>query len=100
MAWADRNFSQQPPLASEPADSPFLPSNGLRPRPGLATGKKSSRKSQFPTPFKVRSGDKYLSVLFFFLHRVVENGVETVTVSENGVLKSKTINGVSQAIAY
>lgn len=37
---------------------------------------------------------------FLFNCRVVENGVETVTISENGVLKSKTINGVAQAIAY
>lgn len=30
----------------------------------------------------------------------VENGVETVTVHEDGVLKSKTVNGVPQAIEY
>ena len=32
--------------------------------------------------------------------RIVENGVETVTTEEDGVLKSKTVNGVSQAIEY
>lgn len=32
--------------------------------------------------------------------KVVENGVETVTITENGVLKSKTVNGVAQAISY
>jgi len=32
--------------------------------------------------------------------KVVDNGIETVTVTENGVLKSKTVNGVSQAIGY
>lgn len=30
--------------------------------------------------------------------RVLENGVETVTIVEDGKLKSKTINGVPQAI--
>ena len=39
-------------------------------------------------------------VNLFILHicRVVENGEETVTVEENGVLTSKTIGGVQQAI--
>jgi hypothetical protein len=32
--------------------------------------------------------------------RVVENGVETVTVEENGQLTSRKINGVEQAIEY
>lgn len=32
--------------------------------------------------------------------RVFENGVETVTKYENDVLKSKTVNGVAQAISY
>lgn len=32
--------------------------------------------------------------------RVVEDGVKTVTVEENGVLKSKTVNGEAQAITY
>jgi len=32
------------------------------------------------------------------IHRVIENGEETVTVEENGVLTSKTIGGVQQAI--
>lgn len=31
---------------------------------------------------------------------VVEDGVKTVTVEENGVLKSKTVNGEAQAITY
>ena len=30
--------------------------------------------------------------------KVVDNGVETVTTYENGVLKSHTVNGVAQAI--
>jgi len=30
--------------------------------------------------------------------RVVENGKETVTVEENGVITSKTVNGVSQNV--
>ncbi|RWS31521.1 dnaJ subfamily B member 6-like protein [Leptotrombidium deliense] len=32
--------------------------------------------------------------------KVFENGVETVTIHEDGVMKSKTINGVKQAIGY
>lgn len=34
-----------------------------------------------------------------FCCRVVENGVETVTVEENGIMKSMTINGEPQSIA-
>ena len=30
--------------------------------------------------------------------KVVDNGVETVTTYENGVLKSHTVNGVAQAL--
>uniref|UniRef100_A0A646QFH6 DnaJ subfamily B member 6 n=1 Tax=Hemiscolopendra marginata TaxID=943146 RepID=A0A646QFH6_9MYRI len=32
--------------------------------------------------------------------KVVENGVETVTVTEDGIVKSKTVNGIPQAIGY
>lgn len=32
--------------------------------------------------------------------RVFENGKETVMSYENDVLKSKTVNGVNQAISY
>jgi DnaJ family protein B protein 6 len=32
--------------------------------------------------------------------KICENGVETVTVAEDGQIKSKTVNGVSQAIGY
>lgn len=38
--------------------------------------------------------DLYECLLFFF--RVLANGVETVTVHEDGVLKSRTVNGVPQ----
>ena len=41
-----------------------------------------------------------LNIKCFTLHRVVENGVETVTIEENGTLKSKTVNGQPQAISY
>lgn len=43
---------------------------------------------------KVVNGKKYVTT------KVVENGVETVTTEEDGVLKSRTINGVSQSIEY
>jgi hypothetical protein len=36
----------------------------------------------------------------FLALRVIENGVETVTITENGVLKTKTVNGVPQAIGF
>lgn len=32
--------------------------------------------------------------------RIIENGVETVTVQEDGVLKSKTVNGVPQSVKH
>lgn len=38
--------------------------------------------------------------MFLFIFRVYENGVETITSYENDILKSKTVNGESQAIAY
>lgn len=43
-----------------------------------------------------------ISAFFSFKkkNRVLENGVETVMSYENDVLKSKTVNGVAQAIAY
>jgi len=43
---------------------------------------------------------KYFNKRLFFTFRVIENGVETVTVTEDGTLKSKTVNGVSQALTY
>lgn len=46
------------------------------------------------TSTRVSNGKKIVT------KKVVENGVETVTITENGVLKSKTVNGVSQAISY
>ena len=36
----------------------------------------------------------------FLFSRVFENGKETVMSYENDVLKSKTVNGVNQAISY
>lgn len=43
---------------------------------------------------KVVNGKKFVTT------KIVENGVETVTVEEDGKVKSKTVNGVSQAIEY
>lgn len=39
-----------------------------------------------------------LALFFFLSYRVIENGIETVTVIENGQLKSRTVNGVPQMI--
>lgn len=36
------------------------------------------------------------TLLYFF--RVLANGVETVTVLEDGVMKSRTVNGVAQPL--
>ncbi len=38
--------------------------------------------------------------IFPNLNRIMENGVETVITEEDGVVKSKTINGVAQSIEY
>ena len=35
-----------------------------------------------------------------FAFRIVENGTETVITEEDGVVKTKTINGVPQSIEY
>lgn len=35
---------------------------------------------------------------FYLVHRVVENGLETVTIEEDGVLKSHTVNGQNMMI--
>ena len=37
-------------------------------------------------------------MFYCFIFRVVENGRETVTVIENGVLKSRTVDGQPVAI--
>ena len=34
------------------------------------------------------------------IFRVVDNGVETVTVEEDGVLTKRTVNGELQAVGY
>jgi len=46
------------------------------------------------TSTRISNGKKIIT------KKVMENGVETVTVTEDGVLKSKTVNGVPQAIGY
>lgn len=40
------------------------------------------------------------STFFSFNCRVIDNGQETVTVEEDGVLKSRTVNGVQQALTH
>ena len=39
-------------------------------------------------------------IVKFVVCRVTENGAETVTVMEDGILKSKTVNGVAQPLTY
>lgn len=39
-------------------------------------------------------------IVTFILYRVFENGKETIMSYENDELKSKTVNGVAQSIAY
>lgn len=48
---------------------------------------------------QLRSSINLLSNLCLF-YRVYENGVETIFKYENDVLKSKTVNGVPQAITH
>lgn len=59
---------------------------GMRSNGGVV---KSTSKST-----KVVNGKKFVTT------KVVENGVETITTEEDGVLKSKTVNGVQQSIEY
>lgn len=66
--------------------SSFSSSNGIGRTNGVV---KSTSKST-----KVINGKKFVTT------KIVENGVETVTTEEDGVLKSKTVNGVSQSIEY
>lgn len=42
----------------------------------------------------------YFIILIYFTFRIIENGKETVIVYENGLTKSKTVNGVPQAITH
>jgi len=57
-------------------------------------GASNSAVKRTSTSTRMTNGKKIVT------KKVVDNGVETVTVTENGVLKSKTVNGVSQAIGY
>lgn len=66
--------------------SSFSSSGGMRSNGGVV---KSTSKST-----KVVNGKKFVTT------KVVENGVETITTEEDGVLKSKTVNGVQQSIEY
>jgi len=43
---------------------------------------------------KVINGKKFVTT------KIMENGVETVTTEEDGIIKSKTVNGVAQSIEY
>jgi DnaJ family protein B protein 6 len=54
-------------------------------RPGV---KKTSTSTRFVNGQKIET------------RKVIENGIETVTIHEDGQLKSKTVNGVPQSIAY
>jgi len=59
-----------------------------------AAGASNSAVKRTSTSTRMSNGKKVVT------KKVVDNGIETVTVTENGVLKSKTVNGVSQAIGY
>lgn len=43
---------------------------------------------------------KYVNGKKIVTKKVMSNGTETVTVEEDGILKSRTVNGEAQAIAY
>lgn len=69
----------------------FSSSSSMRPSGGDSTAGMKVRKTSTSTKFI--NGKKLVT------KKVIDNGVETVTVLEDGVLKSKTVNGVQQAIA-
>lgn len=41
-----------------------------------------------------------LKINFIFCSRILENGIETVITEEDGVVKSKTVNGIPQSLEY
>ena len=49
---------------------------------------------------RTSTSTKYVNGKKVSTKKVVENGVETVIVTENDVVKSKTVNGVPQALSY
>lgn len=49
---------------------------------------------------RTSTSTKYVNGKKVSTKKVVENGVETVIVTENDVIKSKTVNGVPQALSY
>ena len=58
-----------------------------------------------PKYYRYESNTEHLAYMHqYILHassfRVIENGVETVTVEEDGIVKSLTVNGEPQAIGY
>lgn len=78
-------------------------SSGFSSFSAFSNGGNSSRGGSGGNSGVVKSTSKSTKVVNgkkFVTTKIVENGVETVTTEEDGVLKSKTINGVSQAIEY
>lgn len=49
---------------------------------------------------KTSTSTRFLNGKKIVTKKVVENDVETVTILENGIIKSKTVNGEPQALSY
>lgn len=78
-----------PDLFAEPAFTSFSSSSSFG---GGGPSGANVRKTSTSTRFV--NGKKLVT------KKTSENGIETVTVTEDGILKSKTVNGVPQAISY
>jgi len=74
--------------------------------PGFTSFSSSSSFGTFgggPTGANVRktsTSTRFVNGKKLVTKKICENGVETVTVMEDGIMKSKTVNGVPQAISY
>lgn len=49
---------------------------------------------------KTSTSTRFMNGKKIITKKVIEDGVETVTVMEDGIIKSKTVNGVPQALSY
>lgn len=90
---ADRIFGSTSMIGFSPFFSdPFLGAIGFTSISGSAFSHPANMKS-VSTSTSVINGRKITT------KKIVENGVETITVEENGTIKSKTINGEPQPVS-
>lgn len=97
-----------PFLSFQLTDDMFAPHMGLNPFGGMpGNGNITSISSFGGSSRGGASNVRQINTSTLFVNgvkkttkKVLENGVETITSYENDVLKSKTVNGVAQAISY